>query len=133
MVDQGLETLPGYYPCHLEWDVTMSASSTYCSGCDFVMDGTFTYNSSASSIGADYCGTGMTFNATVAHHSSYLGWYSAALYDYGGIWYILDYAAFYSGGSWQWSGGYRDYYYIDWTTFYGYYYTNYAEMTAYLF
>jgi len=120
---------PYYYPCEYVWDVTMAADSTYCPGCDFVLYGSFTYDSASSTLAASYCGAASSFGAVLAHDSDYLGILPTAMYydpTYFS-WYPLDYYASYTGSSWSWTIGYRDYAY---GFFYYYYYTNYGQFSA---
>ncbi len=125
------EYYPGYYPCDYVLDGTFTASSVYCPGCDFVMDSYFTYNPSASYMGASYCPTISAMSGTLAHDSDYLGSLSAMLYysPYG-YWLALDYSDSYSSGNWRANWGYRDYPYGYW---YYYSYTNYITMSATLY
>lgn len=139
VIEQAIgESYPGYYPCEYVFDMYFSSSSTYCSGCDFVLDANIVYNSASSYLGASYCSvTTTSFTATMAHDSDYLGSLSTALYSYYGTWYPLDYNARYSSGRWSMAWGFRDYnpfssYYYYYSPF-SYYYTDYRTIDARLY
>jgi hypothetical protein len=126
VIEQAIgEYTPYYYPCEYVFDVYFSSSTSYCPGCDFVLDGAFTFDNSASYSGASYCSvTDRTFTATLAHDSDYLGSMSTSMYYYYGLWYPLDYTASYSSGNWRMEWGFRDYPVLF------YYYTDYRTLSA---